>query len=141
MDLVKFLSPEHVILVHGEKPKMATLKEKIESELSIQCYYPANNETVCIPSTSHVKAGASDAFLQSCLIPNFNFSKTNFGRGSDTGDDFHKIDIPIVGVSDDRVAQGMLILQKDQIPKVVAQNELLEVLGLEKSRLKFADVG
>ncbi|PIN11331.1 putative cleavage and polyadenylation specificity factor (CPSF subunit) [Handroanthus impetiginosus] len=88
MDLVKFLSPKHVILVHGEKPKMATLKEKIESELGIQCRYPANNETVCIPSTHHVKAGASDAFLQSCLCPNFKFFKTDFERGSDLDDDF-----------------------------------------------------
>ncbi|KAI4367936.1 hypothetical protein MLD38_016558 [Melastoma candidum] len=44
MDLVKFLSPKHVVLVHGEKPKMATLKGKIEAELGISCYYPANNE-------------------------------------------------------------------------------------------------
>ncbi|PRQ47606.1 putative KH-domain/beta-lactamase-domain protein, archaea [Rosa chinensis] len=36
MDLVKFLSPKHVILVHGEKPRMATLKGRIQSELGIQ---------------------------------------------------------------------------------------------------------
>ncbi|KAK6163967.1 hypothetical protein DH2020_000831 [Rehmannia glutinosa] len=133
MDLVKFLSPKHVILVHGEKPKMAMLKERIESELAIQCYYPANNETVCISSTHHVEAGASDAFLQSCLCPNFKFSKPNSERDSDL-DDSNKRTI----VCDDRVAQGILMLEKNQNPKVVGQNEFMEVLGVENHGVKFA---
>ncbi|KAJ0981058.1 hypothetical protein J5N97_009313 [Dioscorea zingiberensis] len=33
MDLVGLLSPQHVILVHGEKPKMALLKGRIQTEL------------------------------------------------------------------------------------------------------------
>ncbi|RLM85609.1 hypothetical protein C2845_PM04G13550 [Panicum miliaceum] len=45
MDLIEFLSPKHVILVHGEKPLMAFLKERVESELGMPCYYPANNES------------------------------------------------------------------------------------------------
>lgn len=77
MDLVKFLSPKHVILVHGEKPKMATLKERIHSELGIPCYYPANNETISISSTLFVKAEASSMFIQSCSTPNFKFLKRN----------------------------------------------------------------
>ncbi|KAL6003412.1 hypothetical protein ACLOJK_023635 [Asimina triloba] len=44
MDLVRFLSPRHVVLVHGEKPKMAKLKGQIESELKILCHYPANDQ-------------------------------------------------------------------------------------------------
>ncbi|KAI3466944.1 hypothetical protein Pfo_023607 [Paulownia fortunei] len=137
MDLVKFLAPKHVILVHGEKPKMATLKEKIQSELAIQCYYPANNETVCIPSTHHVEAGASDAFLQSCLCPNFKFLKTNSRQGFDL-DDSHKRTMPLLQVCDDRVAQGILSLQRNQNPKVVSQNELVDVLGVENQEVKFA---
>lgn len=137
MDLVKFLSPKHVILVHGEKPKMATLKEKIQSELAIQCYYPANNETLCIPSTHHVQAGASDAFLQSCLCPNFKFLKTNAERCSDL-DDSPKRTIPLLQVYDERVAQGILTLQRNQNPKVASQNELMDVLGVENHEVKFA---
>ncbi|KAL3655340.1 Cleavage and polyadenylation specificity factor subunit 3-II [Castilleja foliolosa] len=133
MDLVKFLSPKHVILVHGEKPKMATLKEKIESELAMKCYYPANLETVSIPSTQHVPADASDEFLWSCLSPNFSFPETNFGQGSNSDDDSYKRTMPMVQVCDDRVAQGMLTL-KDKKPKVVGRNELMEILGVEKSR-------
>lgn len=66
MDLVKFLSPKHVILVHGEKPKMASLRERVQSELGIHCYVPANCDTVSIPSTVFVKAHASDMFIHSC---------------------------------------------------------------------------
>ncbi|KAG6571196.1 Cleavage and polyadenylation specificity factor subunit 3-II, partial [Cucurbita argyrosperma subsp. sororia] len=77
MDLVKFLSPKHVILVHGEKPKMVTLKERIHSELGIPCHDPANNETVSISSTLSIKAESSSMFIQSCSTPNFKFLKRN----------------------------------------------------------------
>ncbi|XP_047944690.1 cleavage and polyadenylation specificity factor subunit 3-II isoform X2 [Salvia hispanica] len=126
MDLVEFLSPKHVLLVHGEKPKMAALKEKIESELGIECCYPANNETVTIPSTHHIEAGVSDEFLQSCLTPNFKFWKTNVGSDKRTP--------PILQVHDDRVGQGMLTLQN---PRVFTQNELRDVLGVENHQVKF----
>lgn len=75
MDLVKFLAPKHVVLVHGEKPKMASLKAKIESEIGSPCYYPANNETVSVPTTQFVKATASNAFLRATSNPNFKFFK------------------------------------------------------------------
>ncbi|XP_042011589.1 cleavage and polyadenylation specificity factor subunit 3-II-like isoform X2 [Salvia splendens] len=127
MDLVTFLLPKHVLLVHGEKPKMAALKEKIQSELGIECCYPANNETVTIPSTHHIEAGVSDAFLQSCMAPNFMFWKTNVGSDERTP--------PILQVHDDRVGQGMLTLQN---PRVFTQNELRDVLGVENHQVKFA---
>ncbi|XP_057797045.1 cleavage and polyadenylation specificity factor subunit 3-II [Salvia miltiorrhiza] len=117
MDLIKFLSPKHVILVHGEKPKMGALREKIQSELAIECCYPANNETVLIPSTHHIEAGASDAFLQSCLVPQFQIFENQ------------------CWVYDDRVAQGILTLQN---PRVFSQNELRDVLGVENHQVKFA---
>ncbi|CAA0836086.1 Cleavage and polyadenylation specificity factor subunit 3-II [Striga hermonthica] len=131
MDLIKFLSPKHVILVHGEKPKMATLKEKIQSELAIKCYFPANNETVSIPSTHHVEANASDSFLQSCMCPNFEFPENGKEEGCPDSDN---ADSPRTGkmqVCDDRVARGMLVLKKDQGPKIVCQDELMQVLGVE----------
>ncbi|KAL8476078.1 hypothetical protein ACS0TY_028662 [Phlomoides rotata] len=135
MDLVKFLSPKQVVLVHGEKPKMATLKEKIQSELGIQCYYPANNETLCIPSTHHIHAGASDAFLQSCLCPNFKILKTNEGRNVDLDDSHERRIPPSLQVYDDRVAQGLLTLHQNGNPKAVNINE---VMDLEDHELKFS---
>lgn len=137
MDLIKFLSPKHVILVHGEKPKMATLKEKIQSELGILCYDPANNETLSIPSTLYIKASASDAFLRSSLCPNFTFLKTNSGLDSDLGDSNTGME-SLLRVCDDRVAQGLLTLQKNQNPRVVNQNELLTTLKVKTHAIKFA---
>lgn len=125
--LSKFLSPKHVILVHGEKPKMGALKERIQSELSIECLYPANNETVRIPSSHHIEAAASDAFLQSYLSPNFKFSRTD-GSRPDTP--------PLLQVYDDRVAQGLLTLQPDDQnhPRVVVTRDEMRV---ENHQVKF----
>ncbi|KAL3843974.1 hypothetical protein ACJIZ3_001377 [Penstemon smallii] len=136
MDLVKFLSPKHVMLVHGEKPNMATLKEKIRSELGIKCYDPANNETVCIPSTNYIKARYSDAFQESSLCPNFKFLKTSSRQDFDSVNS-HMRTKPFLQVCDDRMAEGMLTLQKNQNPKVVTQNEVMTSLGLEKHEVKF----
>lgn len=137
MDLMKFLSPKHVILVHGEKPKMASLKEKIQSELGIQCYYPANNETVNIPSSHYVKAGASDTFIQSCQNPNFRFQKYNSVDASKSCMIDRSL-MPHLQVKDERVAEGILVLEKNKKAKVVHQDELLHNLGEKKHDIRFA---
>lgn len=123
MDLVKFLSPKHVILVHGEKPKMESLKGRIQSELGIQCYDPPNNDTVSIRSTHYVKADASNAFIRSCSTPNFKFPKIPGGNSE---------------LGDERVAEGVLIMEKSEKAKVVHQDELLEMVGGMKHEVQFA---
>ncbi|XP_058184171.1 cleavage and polyadenylation specificity factor subunit 3-II isoform X2 [Rhododendron vialii] len=123
MDLVKFLSPKHVILVHGEKPKMESLKGRIQSELGIQCYDPPNNDTVSIPSMHYVKADASNAFIRSSSIPNYKFPKIPGGNSE---------------LGDERVAEGVLIMEKSEKAKVVHQDELLEMVGGMKHEVQFA---
>ncbi|KAK8613892.1 hypothetical protein V6N13_101646 [Hibiscus sabdariffa] len=137
MDLVKFLSPKHAILVHGEKPKMATLKERIQSELGIQCYCPANNETVTIPSTHYVKADASDTFIRSCLNPNFKFSTCSSVDKSYLDSNGSKA-ISRLSVSDDRVSEGILVVGKGKKAKVIHQDELLNTFGEKKHEIQFA---
>ena len=73
-----------MILVHGEKPKIALLKGRIQSELGIQCYDPANKDTICIASTHYVKVDSSNAFVQSSSSPNFKFLKRSRGNSADT---------------------------------------------------------
>lgn len=115
MDLVKFLSPKHVMLVHGEKPKMATLKEKIESELGIECHYPANNETLSVPTTHHIKAGASDPFLQSCSYPRISIKKPL--DNDDSSDE-------VICIHDNTMTGGILVnLQPNA--KVITQSEFM----------------
>ncbi|XAR72191.1 hypothetical protein NMG60_11018748 [Bertholletia excelsa] len=125
MDLVKFLSPKHVILVHGEKPRMALLKGRIQSELGIQCFDPPNNDKVCIPSTHYVKADASKAFTQSSSSPHFKFLKSSESKS-------------MLRVCDERGAEGILIVEKGQKAKVVHQDELLKMLGAKRHEIQFA---
>lgn len=128
MDLIKFLSPKHVMLVHGEKPKIASLKGKIMSELGIQCYDPANGQTVCIPSTHCVKASASDMFIRSCSNPNFKFSKNDLEN---------RTDIQRLQVTDDRVGEGILVMEKCKKAKIVHKDELLFLLGEKEHVTQF----
>lgn len=137
MDLVKFLSPKHVMLVHGEKPKMASLKGRIQSELGIPCYDPANNDILSIPSTHYVKAVASDTFIRSCIHPNFEFLKSSSGDEHDSG--LEAVEpMPKLQVSDERVAEGMLIIQKSKKAKIVHQEELSLKLGEKKQKVECA---
>ncbi|KAI7995422.1 Cleavage and polyadenylation specificity factor subunit 3-II [Camellia lanceoleosa] len=136
MDLLKFLSPKHVILVHGEKPKMALLKGRIQSELGIQCHDPANNDTVCIPSTHYIKADTSNAFVRSSLSPNFKFLKRSIGN-SDLGPADTSA-TSTLQVCDERVAEGILIMERNQMAKVVHEDELPELLGEKTHVVQFA---
>ncbi|XP_028114029.1 cleavage and polyadenylation specificity factor subunit 3-II isoform X2 [Camellia sinensis] len=136
MDLLKFLSPKHVILVHGEKPKMALLKGRIQSELGIQCHDPANNDTVCIPSTHYVKADTTNAFVRSSLSPNFKFLKRSIGN-SDLGPADTSA-TSTLQVCDERVAEGILIMERNQKAKVVHEDELPELLGEKTHVVQFA---
>ncbi|XP_074271026.1 cleavage and polyadenylation specificity factor subunit 3-II [Silene latifolia] len=122
MDLLKFLSPKHVMLVHGEKPKMATLKGKIQTELGIPCYDPANTETVTIPSTQYVRADVSSSFMRSTLCPNFSFKSSAVESESELGE--RDDETPsVLELCDERVAEGLLILERNQKAKVIHQDE------------------
>ncbi|CAH9121956.1 unnamed protein product [Cuscuta epithymum] len=136
MDLVKFLSPKHVILVHGEKPKMALLKERIQTDLQIQCYDPANNETVCIPSTHYIQVDATDTFVKSVVTPNFKFLNSSSKTNSSLNGTDPRLN-HVLQVCDDRVGQGVLVMQTNQKPKVVHENEMREMLGLESYEVRF----
>jgi len=127
MDLVKFLNPKHVILVHGEKPKMATLRGKIQTELGIPCYDPANNERVSIPSTHYVKANASAVFIHSSLCPNFDFRSIGPGGESDLGGEETKTGSRLE-ISDVRVSEGLLVVGKRKKAKVIHQDDLATIL-------------
>ncbi|KAJ4961874.1 hypothetical protein NE237_021784 [Protea cynaroides] len=137
MDLVKFLSPKHVILVHGEKPKMATLKGRIQTELGIKCYDPANNETVHIPSTTYVKIDATQAFIRNCLIPNPELLKSSLEGNSDIGCT-NTMSLPLPHLRDEKVAEGILVMEKTKKARAVHQTELLPMLGMVENKLQLA---
>uniref|UniRef100_A0A0D9XDG2 Metallo-beta-lactamase domain-containing protein n=2 Tax=Leersia perrieri TaxID=77586 RepID=A0A0D9XDG2_9ORYZ len=129
MDLTEFLSPSHVILVHGEKPQMAFLKERIESELGMQCYYPANNETVSIPTTQNLKINATEKFIMSCCTGETKNNLQKHGRAFGGN-------IP-EGCSTEGEVEGILLMEKSKIPKILCEDELLHSLGMEKHLVHF----
>ncbi|KXS21895.1 Metallo-hydrolase/oxidoreductase, partial [Gonapodya prolifera JEL478] len=48
MSLISACEPKNVVLIHGEKSKMAMLKERIVKEKGIPCFDPGNGTTVTI---------------------------------------------------------------------------------------------
>ncbi|KAK9091451.1 hypothetical protein Sjap_024628 [Stephania japonica] len=138
MDLIKFLSPKHVMLVHGEKPKMDKLTKKIESELDIKCCYPANNSTVKIPSTqSAVKIHATDSFVQNCLSPNFELSKTVVVSNSDSSSQQCNGAL-LRRTKNSSVTGGILVMDGTKRAKAVDRDELLPLLGVDEHLIGFA---
>ncbi|TPX70234.1 hypothetical protein SpCBS45565_g01857 [Spizellomyces sp. 'palustris'] len=46
MQLIKMCEPKNVMLVHGEKSKMKVLKRRLESEMGVRTFDPANGEAI-----------------------------------------------------------------------------------------------
>ena len=64
MQLIKNCEPKNVLLVHGENLKMDFLKNQIIKEFNIDCYKPANGETVIIKTKPVVPASISVELLK-----------------------------------------------------------------------------
>nr|TKW33027.1 hypothetical protein SEVIR_2G206000v2 [Setaria viridis] len=129
MDLIEFLSPKHVILVHGEKPLMAFLKERVESELGMPCYYPANNEAVSILTTQNHKISATERFITSCAGEQTedNLRKRKLICGSNISD----------ANGDRKLAEGILLMEKNKASKILCEDELVQVLGMEQHIVQY----
>uniref|UniRef100_G3VRK3 Integrator complex subunit 11 n=1 Tax=Sarcophilus harrisii TaxID=9305 RepID=G3VRK3_SARHA len=64
MQLVRQAEPDNVLLVHGEAKKMEFLKQKIEQEFHVNCYMPANGETVTLLTHPNIPVGISLGLLK-----------------------------------------------------------------------------
>ncbi|KAH0464482.1 hypothetical protein IEQ34_007268 [Dendrobium chrysotoxum] len=135
MDLLSFLSPKHVILVHGEKPKMAILKGRIESELGIPCFYPANNEAVSVPAGQTIRVDVTNSFLRNYFNRNFNRSKHEPLCVSDTTINHEEISEIC---SNERIAEGILLMEKNKTAKIVSENDLLHTLDAKEHTVQLA---
>lgn len=67
MQLIRQAEPKNVMLVHGEAEKMEFLKQKIVKEFGIDCFMPANGETVSITTQSDIPVKVSDRLLKRTL--------------------------------------------------------------------------
>ncbi|KAF0292879.1 Integrator complex subunit 11 [Amphibalanus amphitrite] len=69
MQLIQYCQPKNVMLVHGDAEKMVFLKSKIQQELSLDCFNPANGETCTIVTKPTIAADVSLSLLKRDLQP------------------------------------------------------------------------
>lgn len=63
MSLIRRLEPEHVLLVHGERRKMAYLKRAIMRDIGIPVFDPPNGTAVTLPVSVRVPVVVPDSML------------------------------------------------------------------------------
>ncbi|XP_068600643.1 integrator complex subunit 11 [Brachionichthys hirsutus] len=114
MQLIRMAEPRSVLLVHGEAAKMAFLKGKIEQEFSIDCYMPANGETVAVTTNPSVPVDIS-----------LNLLKREMALGG-----------PLPDPKKPRVMHGTLIMKENSL-KLVSSEQALKELGLNEHQLRF----
>lgn len=87
MQLVRMCEPENVMLVHGEKSKMAILKKQLEGEMGVPTFDPANCEMVHIGVKPKAKGAlmsgglarnAWDATAKRIPLEQFSVGKSNY---------------------------------------------------------------
>lgn len=150
LDLVRHVAPRNVVLVHGEKPKMAILKKKISSDLCIPCYDPANLETVEITPRCPIKVGVSKQFLESnlkkseqeCILDvplEEEGSQTEIVASLDLSQlqtEDRQFQLP--RAREDILVNGFVIMEDSLRIKVIHPDEASSVLGLTRHHMSFS---
>ncbi|KAK5623429.1 Integrator complex subunit 11 [Crenichthys baileyi] len=114
MQLIRMAEPRNMLLVHGEAVKMEFLKGKIEQEFSIDCYMPANGETVTMTTNPSVPVDMS-----------LNLLKREMALGG-----------PLPDPKKPRAMHGTLIMKENSL-KLVSSEQALKELGLNEHQLRF----
>uniref|UniRef100_A0A8D0HKR9 Integrator complex subunit 11 n=1 Tax=Sphenodon punctatus TaxID=8508 RepID=A0A8D0HKR9_SPHPU len=113
MQLIRQAEPRSVLLVHGEAKKMEFLKQKIEQEFHINCYMPANGETITLSTNPNIPVDISLGLLKRetalGLLPNSKKPK---------------------------LMHGTLII-KDNSFRLVSPEQALKEMGLGEHQLRF----
>ncbi|KAL5013863.1 hypothetical protein ScPMuIL_008133 [Solemya velum] len=115
MQLISQCEPRNVLLVHGEAAKMDFLKNKIKQEFKIDCYMPANGETVCITTSHNIPVDMSLSLL--------------------------KREAALSGVfppdpKRPRILHGALVMRGNKL-RLIDPGQALCELGLEEHQLRF----
>lgn len=130
MDLIKHVNPRNVVLVHGEKSKMATLKARISSDLGIPCFDPTNHETVELSSRCAVKVSMSKSFVGANMETHVSIvdPMQHFILGSSNSLPYTK----------DRISlEGVLLLGEASNLKILHTAEALVSMKLKQHYMTF----
>ncbi|XP_078616191.1 integrator complex subunit 11-like [Branchiostoma floridae x Branchiostoma japonicum] len=113
MQLIRYCEPRNVMLVHGEEQKMDFLSKKITQEFGVQCFFPANGETVTIETNPNIPVDASLNLL--------------------------KREASLTGLPDPkrpRVLHGALIMKENSL-RLVSPSQAMRELGLKEHEIRF----
>ncbi|KAL3862318.1 hypothetical protein ACJMK2_008296 [Sinanodonta woodiana] len=113
MQLISWCEPRSVLLVHGEAAKMEFLKKKIQQEFGIECYMPANGESVYIHTQHNIPIDVSLKLL--------------------------KRDASAAGLPDPltpRMLHGALVMRGNKLQLIEPRQALMD-LGLAEHHLRF----
>lgn len=115
MQLISWCEPKNVMLVHGEAAKMDFLKNKIQQEFGIDCYKPANGETVTIETQHNIPVDISLSLLK---------REASFA-GLKTPDPKKQ-----------RVLHGALVMRGNKL-QLIDPDQALRDLGIKEHNLRF----
>eukprot|EP00730_Choanoeca_flexa_P019124 TRINITY_DN9334_c0_g1_i1.p1 TRINITY_DN9334_c0_g1~~TRINITY_DN9334_c0_g1_i1.p1 ORF type:complete len:602 (+),score=130.85 TRINITY_DN9334_c0_g1_i1:257-1807(+) len=120
MQLIKQSGAKNVVLVHGEKQKMAFLAERVKSELGLECFFPPNGHAIEIATTNPVPIRVSRSFL--ARVPSYDSSSSSRA-------DFTHASVRI---------KGIVVKDKEQQLKLVTHDEAKAEHGIQAHRLRQA---
>lgn len=115
MQLISQCEPRNVMLVHGEAAKMDFLKNKIQQEFGIDCYKPANGESVTIETTHNIHVDIPLSLLKR------EASKTGL--------------LP-PDAKRPRVLHGALVMRGNRL-QIIDPSQALKEMGVEEHHLRF----
>mmetsp|Transcript_38968 Transcript_38968/g.63137 ORF Transcript_38968/g.63137 Transcript_38968/m.63137 type:complete len:395 (+) Transcript_38968:3-1187(+) len=147
MQLISQVEPRHCVLVHGEKGKMAFLKQRIVREFGISCYDPPNGTVVSIDTSLNIPVNIDQSLLKRpypCDQTDDDdvTSKSNSTDQSRTSsldplvakrlkvEPLTTIPIP---------ANGVLVLMENTAPLLVDEDEAINRLGLSRHTIHFSN--
>jgi len=67
MQLVRMVQPKNLMFVHGEAAKMEFLAKKVQKDIGIACFTPANGETVTIGCPPRVRVNCSTELVRKAM--------------------------------------------------------------------------
>lgn len=126
MELISKCEPKNVLLVHGEAVKMEFLKAKIEQEFKVNCYKPANGETVDIATQISIPVDVAGCLLKRSL----ESSQYNLSIEDD-------LDSKRMKVLHGTLVMSATAPSQPPIFKIVAPELAMEEAGLRQHKIKY----
>jgi integrator complex subunit 11 len=128
LQLIKMCGPKNVVLVHGEKGKMAVLKNKIIKELSLPCYDPGNGSTISVHTSKDIPVDIDTRLLR--FSP--PTTSTSVVKGLPIMNETKRIpqSVAISGV--------LLMKENDPVPTIIPSSDAAKQIGVDETHLSFA---